>query len=117
MTIRSVALLVGVMMLAGPATVRADHRLFQPSVRALAAADQDDPPPREEPPGVKKQAATPVTPVEETPYYKTWWFWALTAAVVGGTVVLGVATFEPMEHHPMACPAGTVVCFGDRPAR
>ena len=35
---------------------------------------------------------------DTTPYYKKWWFWALTAAVVGGTVALGVWAIDPSDH-------------------
>jgi hypothetical protein len=87
--------------------------LFQPSARALAAADEEDPPPRDDPRLLQKKPDKEVVPQEETPIYKTWWFWALTAAVVGGTVVFGVSTFKPAEHFPHACPSNAVACFGD----
>ena len=50
--------------------------------------------------------------VDETPYYKKWWFWALTAAVVGGTVALGVWAVEPAAQKARSCDANTVACFG-----
>lgn len=90
--------------------------VLAPSLSALAAAD-DDPPPRGGREAVKKKAAEPEVPPEERPVYKTWWFWALTAAVVGGTIVLGVVTFKPSTNPPMACEVGVVACFGDGRAR
>ena len=49
----------------------------------------------------------------DTPYYRKWWFWALSAAVVGGTVALGVWAVDPGTKPANACPAGVLVCFGD----
>jgi hypothetical protein len=110
MTPRIVALLIGLMLWTGTTAARADSRLLHPSTRALAAADDDEPPlhrQRDAKPVIKK------APAEETPVYKKWWFWALTAAVVGGTVIFGVSTFKPAAHLPNACAAGTQACFGD----
>ena len=49
----------------------------------------------------------------ESPYYKKWWFWALTAAVIGGTVALGVWAVEPSAVPARACSPGVIGCFGD----
>lgn len=109
---RMAALLLGaVVLVMGRSEAWARQPVLAPSLGALAAADQDDPPPR----GgvVAKKKAEPTEPVEEKPVYKTWWFWALTAAVVGGTVIFGVATFKPTENAPLACVSGVVACFGD----
>src|SRR4051794_341527 len=112
MMIRLGAAIVTMAMMAALAPqALADNRRFAPSQRALAAAD-DEPPPRGAP-TVKRVTATPVTAVDEKPVYTKWWFWALTAAVVGGTIALGVATNEAPQHLPHACPAGTASCFGD----
>lgn len=54
-----------------------------------------------------------VTYVDEVPVYKKWWFWALTAAVIGGTVALGVWAADPSDTPARPCSAGTRVCFGD----
>jgi hypothetical protein len=105
------ALLVGAVLLGGTSSARADSPLFHPTTRALAAAD-DEPPPHLDRRAAKKPEQ-PATPHEVVPVYKTWWFWALTAAVVGGTVVFGVATFKPAPHAPMACMPDSVACFGD----
>jgi hypothetical protein len=86
---------------------------MHPSARALAMAGDDEPPPHEDPRAVKKQPVKVAGPAEEAPLYKKWWFWALTAAVVGGTVIFGVTTFKPAVHVPNACPVGTIACFGD----
>jgi hypothetical protein len=51
--------------------------------------------------------------VAEVPYYKKWWFWALTAAVVGGTVALGVWAVDPTVTPARACSVGVIGCFGD----
>jgi hypothetical protein len=106
-----VALLVGAMLVA-TASARAESPLFQPSARALAAAGDDEPPPHMDRRAVTK-VEKPATPTQEVPIYKAWWFWALTAAVVGSTVVFGVVTFKPAPHAPMACMPDTVACFGD----
>jgi hypothetical protein len=113
MTTRVAALLVGLSFLARalPA-VAAESPLLHPSARALAAADEDEPPPHEDPRAVKKQVVK-AAPVEEAPVYKKWWFWALTAAVVGAVTVVGISTFKPAPHTPMACQPGTLTCFGD----
>ena len=50
--------------------------------------------------------------VDDTPYYKKWWFWAMTAAVVGGTVALGVWAVEPTSKPAKSCDAAAVACFG-----
>jgi hypothetical protein len=49
---------------------------------------------------------------DDTPYYKKWWFWALSAAVVGGTVALGVWAVEPTSKPAMSCDPSAVACFG-----
>jgi hypothetical protein len=113
MTTRVAGLLVGLMLLAGAAAARAESPLMHPSVRALAAADDDEPPPHEDARTVKKKEAKTAAPAEEAPVYKKWWFWALTAAVVGGTVIFGVTTFKPAQHLPAACSPTAVACFGD----
>lgn len=113
MTTRIAVLLAALMCwLATTATARADSPLLHPSQLALAAAD-DEPPPREDRRAAKKQAVEKEVPAEEAPIYKKWWFWALTAAVVGGTVIVGVTTFKPATHLPHACPPTAVACFGD----
>jgi hypothetical protein len=112
MTMRMAALLVGLMLWVGPAA-RAESPLYHPSVRALAAADDDEPPRHEDRLARKRQPVKEAAPVEEAPIYKKWWFWALAGAVVGGTVIFGVATFKPAQHVPSACPVGTLACFGD----
>jgi hypothetical protein len=114
MTTRVAALVVGISFLCAGTIARADSPLLHPSTRALAAADDEDPPPREDRRAVKKQPEKAVEAEDEAPVYKKWWFWALTAAVVGGTVIFGVATFKPADHPPKACMPGTVACFGDR---
>jgi hypothetical protein len=111
MTTRIAVLLVAVMAWTA-ASARADSRLLHPSPRALAAADDDEPPAHEDPRKAKPKAAKAV-PEEEAPVYKKWWFWALTAAVVGGTVIFGVTTFKPAQHLPAACSPTAVACFGD----
>jgi hypothetical protein len=109
MMMRIAVLLVAVM--AWSAAASADSRILHPSTRALAAAD-DEPPPHLDPRTVKPKPVKAV-PEEEKPVYKKWWFWALTAAVVGGTVIFGVSTFKPAQHLPTACPPMDVACFGD----
>src|SRR5215210_3559964 len=112
MQTRFVAALVVAAVFAGTAPMAwAQSPVLHPSARALAAADEP-PPSRDEAPAVK-QATTTDIPEEPKPLYKTWWFWALTAAVVGGTIIFGVATFKPAENLPRACPLGAVACFGD----
>jgi hypothetical protein len=51
--------------------------------------------------------------VADVPYYKKWWFWALSAAVVGGTVALGVWAIDPSVPPARACSIGVIGCFGD----
>jgi hypothetical protein len=51
--------------------------------------------------------------VADAPYYKKWWFWALSAAVVGGTVALGIWAVEPSVQPARACSIGVIGCFGD----
>ena len=58
-----------------------------------------------------KQEKKPVA--DDTPVYKRWWFWALTAAVVGGTVALGVWAIEPTRTPAKNCAPGVIACFGD----
>ncbi len=50
---------------------------------------------------------------EEDSVFKTWWFWALTAAVVGGTVALGVWAAQPEDQPAGLCSPGVIACFGD----
>ena len=57
-------------------------------------------------------AVEPDKQVDERPYYKKWWFWALTAAVVGGTVALGVWAVEPTTKPAQSCEATAIACFG-----
>jgi hypothetical protein len=111
--IMRMAVLLAAVMAWTAATARADSRLFHPSARALAAAGDDEPPPHEDPLKVKPKPVKKAEPEEEAPVYKKWWFWALTAAVVGGTVIFGVSTFKPAQHLPAACPPMAVACFGD----
>jgi hypothetical protein len=91
-------------------------------VRAAAmVALADDPPPthseklaqqqREAEAQAKADEKTRET--VEKPYYKKWWFWALTAAVIGGTVALGVWAVEPTTVPARACSPGVIGCFGD----
>lgn len=112
MTTRVAAVLLLSLTFLSARAVAADSPLLHPSVRALAAADDDEPPPHEDPRAAKKKAK-PTAPVEETPVFKKWWFWALTAAVVGGVAIVGISTFKPAPHVPMACQPGTITCFGD----
>jgi hypothetical protein len=51
--------------------------------------------------------------VADVPYYKKWWFWALSAAVVGGTVALGIWAIDPSVPPARACSIGVIGCFGD----
>jgi hypothetical protein len=51
--------------------------------------------------------------LDELPAYKRWWFWALTAAVVGTAVVVGVVIAKPKTQPAMACMTGNIGCFGD----
>ncbi|HXU82873.1 MAG TPA: hypothetical protein VN914_15845 [Polyangia bacterium] len=111
MTMRIVAL--AAVMAWAPALARADSPLLHPSQRALAAAGDDEPPPHADPRAQKATPARKAEPEEETPIYKKWWFWALTGAVVGGTVIFGVAAFKPAQHLPAACDPMAVACFGD----
>jgi hypothetical protein len=97
----------------GPVRVQVSDRLLRPSPRALAAATQDEPPPHAEPATLRRPEPKPEVVVDEAPVYKKWWFWALTAAVVGGTVAFGAATFEASRPRARACPPSTLVCFGD----
>ena len=50
---------------------------------------------------------------DQSPYYKRWWFWALSAAVVGGTVALGVWAIDPATKPAKNCNPGVIGCFGD----
>src|SRR4051794_36708576 len=88
--------LLGALVALGSTTALARPNLLQPSARALAQGD--DPPVRRAAPVVKEEA--PRRGDADQPLYKKWWFWALTAAVVGGTVALGVATFDKTESLP-----------------
>lgn len=112
MMMRTAAAIVTMAVLAalGPRAWAENHRLA-PSERALAAAD-DEPPPRDTR-IVRRSTTATVAVADEAPVYKKWWFWALTAVVVGGTIAFGVATNEPPQHLPHACPPGTATCFGD----
>lgn len=111
MTTRIAALLVGLLLWTASAA-RAESPLLHPSLMALAAAD-DEPPPHEDRNAKKKAPVKDTAPPPETPIYKTWWFWALAGAVVGGTIIVGVATSGSSPHFARTCPAGTLACFGD----
>jgi hypothetical protein len=113
MTTRVAAvLLLSLTFLSGRA-LAADSPLLHPSVRALAAADDDEPPPHQDPRAANKKEVKTTAPADEAPVYKRWWFWALTAAVVGGVAIVGISTFKPAPHVPMACQPGSITCFGD----
>jgi hypothetical protein len=107
MRLASIAALAALALLTAPVA-----RAQPPLPPHLSVAQADEPPPHEvaaPPPVVQK----PVAP-EEAPVYKKWWFWALTAAVVGGTVALGVVLAKPAATHPPApCQSGVLACFGD----
>lgn len=110
---RSAALIVAaaVSLTALPHPASADEPLGR---RLMLLAQSDEPPPRE--PRTATPPPPPPRPAEddERPIYKTWWFWALTAAVVGGTVALGVAMRDTSgPRPPRACPMGVIACFGD----
>lgn len=85
----------------------------------LALADEEPPPGRSQliekmrKEEEAKAAAQKKQEIDDTPAYKKWWFWALTAAVVGGTVALGVWAVEPSKTLPRACTPGSVGCFGE----
>ena len=102
-----VAVLAATVTSVGPARAEETHPLFR-------IALQDNP--------LQPQPA--VAPVEEgkpsareaddTPVYKTWWFWTLAAVVVGGTVIVGVATAgDPDAKRPRPCMPTFLSCFGD----
>jgi hypothetical protein len=103
---------LGVLISFSTLPVLAAPKLLQPSARALAQGDSDDPPLRRRETPVVKQEPQKVE-LDEAPIYKKWWFWALTAAVVGGVVTVGVLSNKPTETFPHACPPSTVLCFGD----
>jgi hypothetical protein len=90
-------------------------------VKATAALvlAEEPPPTRSEVLQKQKEQAAAVAAVEQkkevdpTPYYKKWWFWAVSAAVVGGTVALGVWAIDPVDHPAKSCSPGVIACFGD----
>jgi hypothetical protein len=91
-------------------------------VRAAAmVAQADEPPPtrseklaqQQREADARAQAEGQKKETVEAPYYKKWWFWALTAAVVGGTVALGIWAVEPSAVPARACNPGVIGCFGD----
>ncbi len=94
-------------------TARADESLRLRLLRPLLLAPADEPPPRERLAVVRPVAAVQPKKDDDAPIYKQWWFWALTAAVVGGTVALGVAVIEPQGSRPRPCAPGLLTCFGD----
>jgi hypothetical protein len=107
-----VAGLIGVLISFSTLPVFARPNLLQPSPRALAQGDSEDPPlKRRETPVVKQEPEK--VELDQPPLYKKWWFWALTAAVVGGVVTVGVLSNQPAKSYPHACPVGSVLCFGD----
>ncbi len=63
-------------------------------------------------PSLAAEATAPVVEEEETNVFTTWWFWVLTAAIVGGTVALGVMASQPTDKPANGCMAG-YLCFGD----
>ena len=106
------ALLVLTAVPSGPASAR-------DLVKATAALvlAEEPPPTRSQILEKKRQeeaakVATAPKKVDDTPYYKKWWFWAVTAAVVGGTVALGVWAVEPTPQKARSCDANAVACFG-----
>jgi hypothetical protein len=109
------ALLMGA--LAGPRPALA--RDLAKQTAALAMASEEPPLTRSQIIEKQKQEAAAVDAVEKkkeadpTPYYKKWWFWALTTAVVGGTVALGVWAIDTSTPPAHACSPGVIACFGD----
>lgn len=85
-----------------PATDAETPGLLLGSPTAEPEADQS--------PAVKKQVAMDE---EEPSVFKTWWFWTLTAAIVGGTVGLGIWAAQPEDSPARTCSPGTIACFGD----
>ena len=89
--------------------------------RTVAIALQNEEPPLTRSQIIQKQkqqdaavaAVEKKKEVDQTPYYKKWWFWALTAAVVGGTVALGVWAVDTSTPPARACSPGVIACFGD----
>ena len=107
-----------------PADRSGDPDLVRAAATVALAQTQpatDEPPPtRSEKLAQQQREADARTQAEnqkkegvEKPYYKKWWFWALTAAVVGGTVALGVWAVEPSQVPARACSPGVIGCFGD----
>jgi hypothetical protein len=109
------ALLMG--MVAGPRVAVA--RDLVKKTAALALASEEPPLTRSQIIAKQKQEAAAVDAVEKkkevdpTPYYKKWWFWALTTAVVGGTVALGVWAIDTSTPPARSCSPGVIACFGD----
>jgi hypothetical protein len=87
-----------------------------PASSPTPAGDSDDPPPADDPgPVLDAEADKKAVPVpeEERSVFKTWWFWALTAAIVGGTVALGVAAADTVDPTARNCAPTVSACFGD----
>jgi hypothetical protein len=49
---------------------------------------------------------------EDANIFTQWWFWAAAAAVVGGTVAVGVLASQPADNQARGCMPG-YLCFGD----
>jgi hypothetical protein len=96
----------------------AEARDLVKATAALVVAEEP-PPTRTQVLQKQQEEAARIAEVEEkkvvdpTPYYKKWWFWAVSAAVVGGTVALGVWAIDPVDQPAKSCSPGVVACFGD----
>ncbi|HEY0708037.1 MAG TPA: hypothetical protein VGG33_14635 [Polyangia bacterium] len=102
----------------GVRPARAETRDLVKTTAALVLAEEP-PPTRSQVLQKQQEEAARVAAVEEkkevdpTPYYKKWWFWAVSAAVVGGTVALGVWAIDPVDQPAKSCSPGVIACFGD----
>ena len=92
----------------------------QPSDASPTAADDDETPAAlsgepAAPEAAEAEVKKPAVMVndEESSAFKTWWFWALAAAVVGGTVALGVWAAQPEDQPAGLCSPNVIACFGD----
>lgn len=104
---------------AGGSAARLQLAASETATAEDTAADDDETPSAltGAPSAVDETEATAQKPVrmdeEESSVFKTWWFWALTAAVIGGTVALGVWAAQPEEQPAGLCSPNVIACFGD----